>query len=112
MPHVRYYTMGLNKWQSSDTWPPRGAQPLSFFLASGGKANTLNGDGVLLEAAPGSDKPDSFEYDPMNPVPSYGGNVCCTGNARSRAAPSISVRTKRDPIYLSTAPNRCAKASK
>jgi putative CocE/NonD family hydrolase len=20
-------------------------------------------------------------YDPMNPVPSYGGNVCCTGNA-------------------------------
>src|ERR1041385_6676842 len=37
MPHVRYYTMGLNKWQSSDTWPPRGAQPLSFFLASGGK---------------------------------------------------------------------------
>ena len=25
--------------------------------------------------------PDSFTYDPMNPVPSYGGNVCCTGNA-------------------------------
>ena len=22
-----------------------------------------------------------FTYDPMNPVPSYGGNVCCTGNA-------------------------------
>ena len=81
MPHVRYYTMGLNKWQSSDTWPPRGAQPLSFFLASGGKANTLNGDGVLVEAAPANDKQDNFEYDPMNPVPSYGGNVCCTGNA-------------------------------
>ena len=30
MPRVRYYTMGLNKWQTSDTWPPRGAQPLSF----------------------------------------------------------------------------------
>ena len=25
--------------------------------------------------------PDTFTYDPMNPVPSYGGNVCCTGNA-------------------------------
>ena len=24
-------------------------------------------------------KPDSFVYDPMNPVTSYGGNVCCTG---------------------------------
>ena len=32
-------------------------------------------------AAPGADNPDGFIYDPMNPVPSYGGNVCCTGNA-------------------------------
>jgi len=86
MPRVRYYTMGLNKWQSSDTWPPRGAQPMRLFLASGGKANTFNGDGVLLEAAPASDNPDRFEYDPMNPVPSYGGNVCCTGNAITAGA--------------------------
>jgi uncharacterized protein len=81
MPRVRYYTMGLNKWQASDTWPPRGAQSLRFFLSSGGKANTMNGDGVLAEVAPASDAPDTFEYDPMNPVPSLGGNVCCTGNA-------------------------------
>ncbi len=81
MPKVRYYTMGLNKWQASDTWPPTGATPMKFFLASGGKANTLNGDGVLSEAPPASDSPDKFDYDPMNPVPSFGGNVCCTGNA-------------------------------
>ena len=81
MPKVRYYTMGINKWQSSDTWPPRGAQTVSFFLTSGGKANTLNGDGRLIEAPPSADNPDRFEYDPMNPVPSVGGNVCCTGNA-------------------------------
>src|SRR5206468_5729525 len=24
MPKVRYYTMGLNKWQTADTWPPAG----------------------------------------------------------------------------------------
>ena len=81
MPRVRYYTMGLNKWQSSDTWPPSGAQQMTYFLSSGGKANTLNGDGALVEAAPVADSADRFEYDPMNPVPSYGGNVCCTGNA-------------------------------
>jgi putative CocE/NonD family hydrolase len=81
LPKVRYYTMGSNKWQKSDTWPPRGAQPLTFYLASGGSANTLNGDGVLTAKAPAADKPDRFTYDPMNPVPSYGGNVCCTGNA-------------------------------
>jgi predicted acyl esterase len=81
MPRVRYYTMGLNKWQTSDTWPPSGAQPMTLFLASGGKANTLNGDGTLVEGSPATDSPDRFEYDPMNPVPSVGGNVCCTGNA-------------------------------
>ena len=81
MPRVRYYTMGLNKWQTSDTWPPSGAQSMTLFLSSGGKANTLNGDGMLMEISPSADSADRFEYDPMNPVPSVGGNVCCTGNA-------------------------------
>jgi putative CocE/NonD family hydrolase len=71
----------MNKWQTSDTWPPQGAQPMTFYLSSAGKANSLNGDGVLTRAAATADNPDSFIYDPMNPVPSYGGNVCCTGNA-------------------------------
>jgi putative CocE/NonD family hydrolase len=81
MPKVKYYVMGLNKWQTSDTWPPTGAQPMTLYLGSGGKANTLKGDGALGGASPAADSPDSFTYDPMNPVPSYGGNVCCTGNA-------------------------------
>jgi putative CocE/NonD family hydrolase len=80
-PRVRYYTMGLNKWQTSDTWPPEGARPLTMYLGSQGKANSLYGDGGLGESAPGADAADAFTYDPMNPVPSYGGNVCCTGNA-------------------------------
>jgi putative CocE/NonD family hydrolase len=81
MPKVRYFTMGLNKWQSADTWPPAGAQPMTFYLQSGGKANTRTGDGALATAAPAADAPDRFTYDPMDPVPSHGGNVCCTGNA-------------------------------
>ena len=81
MPKVTYFTMGINKWQTADTWPPAGAQPVTFYLGSGGKANTLNGDGALATAAPDTDKPDAFTYDPMNPVLSYGGNVCCTGTA-------------------------------
>jgi hypothetical protein len=81
MPKVTYYTMGMNKWRSSDIWPPSGAQPMTFYLASGGNANTLTGDGGLRETPPDTDKPDAFTYDPMNPVTSYGGNVCCTGTA-------------------------------
>jgi putative CocE/NonD family hydrolase len=81
-PKVQYFTMGLNKWQSANTWPPEGAQPMTLYLSGGGEANTLNGDGALVASLPATpDKPDGITYDPMNPVPSYGGNVCCTGNA-------------------------------
>src|SRR3989475_9623923 len=81
LPKVTYYTMGINRWQTSDSWPPRGAQLMTMFLASAGNANSLTGDGVLVTAPPETDKADKFTYDPMNPVLSYGGNVCCTGNA-------------------------------
>ncbi|HVW76875.1 MAG TPA: CocE/NonD family hydrolase [Alloacidobacterium sp.] len=96
MPKVQYYTMGLNKWQHSDTWPPEGAKPVTLALSSQGHANTLHGDGVLaLPAVKGqtallslsgsasvakTDAPDTFTYDPMHPTPSYGGNVCCAAN--------------------------------
>jgi len=86
MPKVRYYTMGMNKWQTSDTWPPQGAQPMTFYLTSAGKANTLYCDGALSAGQTAADNPDTFVYDPMNPVTSYGGNVCCTGNAVSGGA--------------------------
>ncbi|HTP35651.1 MAG TPA: CocE/NonD family hydrolase [Candidatus Acidoferrales bacterium] len=105
MPKVRYFTMGINKWQSSDTWPPRGAQPMTFYLASGGKANTLTGDGALAASAPGADSPDNFTYDPMDPVPSYGGNVCCTGNAVTGGAfDQRKMEARQDILVYSSEP--------
>src|SRR5262249_28414550 len=105
MPKVRYFTMGINKWQSSDTWPPAGAQPLKFYLAGNGKANTLSGDGLLVEESPATDSPDKFDYDPMNPVPSYGGNVCCTGNAvQGGAFDQRKMEERPDILVYSTEP--------
>jgi len=105
MPRVRHYTMGLNKWQASDTWPPRGAQPMTLYLASGGNANTLYGDGLLAGAPPEEDRPDSFVYDPMDPVPSYGGNVCCTGNAIAGGAfDQRRIETRPDVLVYTSAP--------
>lgn len=81
LPKVTYFTMGSNKWQTSETWPPVGAEPMTLYLSSQGRANSLNGNGALTSAPPAADAPDRFTYDPMNPVRSYGGNVCCTGAA-------------------------------
>ena len=82
IPRVQYYTMGINKWQQSETWPPRGVAYKTYFLGSGGNAKTMYGNGTLsLTENSNPETKDSFVYDPMNPVKSYGGGVCCTGNA-------------------------------
>jgi len=81
LPRVRYFTMGSNRWQTADSWPPKGARPVTYWLGSQGKANTGQGDGRLLKTRPRAAARDTFTYDPLKPVPSYGGNVCCTGNA-------------------------------
>src|SRR5205085_11728779 len=99
---VTYYTMGINKWQTAETWPPAGAQPMTFYLRSAGHANTLTGDGALATAAPDADKPDGFTYDPMNPVLSYGGNVCCTGTAVQAGAFDQRRKEARDDILVYT----------
>jgi putative CocE/NonD family hydrolase len=106
LPKVRYYTMGSNRWQSSNTWPPEGAQSLTFHLTSGGNANSRYGDGRLVPAAPrAEDPPDRFTYDPMNPVPSHGGNVCCTGNAvQAGSLDQQRMEEREDILVYSTEP--------
>ncbi|HEY1903761.1 MAG TPA: CocE/NonD family hydrolase [Terracidiphilus sp.] len=104
-PKVQYYTMGSNKWQSSDTWPPEGAKPVTFYLASGGHANSLNGDGALLTAAEAKDAADKFVYDPMNPVPTHGGGFCCMGAAyKPGALDQRGMEMREDVLVYSTGP--------
>ena len=102
-PRVQYYTMGSNKWQASETWPPENAEPTSYYLNSKGNANSMYGDGMLSTAPATSDNPDGFTYDPMNPVPSYGGNVCCTGNAiQGGAYDQQQMETRNDILVYTT----------
>ncbi len=81
LPRVQYYTMGKNQWSSSDSWPPPGTTDTTLYLASGGEANSIFGDGRLTSAPPDGAPADTFVYDPMNPVPALGGGVCCNRDA-------------------------------
>ena len=103
IPRVQYYTMGSNKWQASETWPPENAKLTSYYLKSNGQANSFFGDGKLSTSKANFDSPDSFTYDPMKPVPSYGGNVCCTGNAiKGGAFDQQQMETRNDILIYST----------
>jgi putative CocE/NonD family hydrolase len=75
LPKVRYYMMGANEWRETEEWPPEHS-PTQFYLSSAGTANTRFGNGVLTKKVPDeSVPPDSFKYDPFDPVPSCGGNI-------------------------------------
>jgi hypothetical protein len=69
--------MGENRWHDSPSWPPPAMKIVPLYLASKGRANGLDGDGVLDTRRRRSDRPDQFVYDPRDPVPTRGGSVCC-----------------------------------
>ena len=80
-PRVQYFSMGTNQWRTAGEWPPRDATKTTLYLSSDEGAHTLHGDGILLRDEPSVAGKDTFTYDPMNPVPSLGGNLCCLGDA-------------------------------
>jgi putative CocE/NonD family hydrolase len=67
-PRVQLYVSGLNQWRSFDRFPVP-TKPTRLYLSSGGKANSLNGDGSLSWQRPARQPSDRFDFDPKNPVP-------------------------------------------
>ena len=78
-PKIRYFSMGDNQWKTATQWPPKGVAETKLYLRSGGRANSMFGDGKLSFTAPGNEPADSFAYDPKNPVQTIGGGDCCNG---------------------------------
>ena len=67
---VSVYLTGSNIWLDLDDYPPPQARTKPLYFHSGGKANTLIGDGSLSWEAPVQELPDRYIYDPKNPAPS------------------------------------------
>ncbi|MCL5006359.1 MAG: CocE/NonD family hydrolase [Acidobacteria bacterium] len=77
---VKIFVMGINKWREEDSWPLERARSTEYYLHSGGKANSLTGDGSLSTTPPNSELSDRFTYDPANPVLTLGGPLCCNSS--------------------------------
>ena len=107
LPKVTYFTMGTNEWKTSDSWPPEGARERTFYLASGGRANSLCGDGALARAAPDARPAGQLQLRPdepgavagrqrllhrqrdrggrLRPAPQRGARATCSSTPRSRS---------------------------
>ena len=102
---VRIFVMGDNVWRHEDEWPLSRAQPTPFYFHSAGKANTLNGDGALSTNPPAGEPPDVFHYNPLDPVPSNGGGLCCyPALMPSGAFDQRPIEARPDVLVYSTPP--------
>lgn len=102
---VKVYVMGLKEWREEQEWPLPGTDWRKYFLHSRGRANSAMGDGALSTAAPGAEPPDSYLYNPLDPVPTRGGGLCCYGNSVPGGAYDQSgVEHRADVLVYSTEP--------
>jgi hypothetical protein len=67
-PPVRIFVMGINQWRDEEEWPLARARGVKYYLGPVGQLGN--------KPDPHS-TPDTFVYDPRNPVPTMGGAVCC-----------------------------------
>jgi putative CocE/NonD family hydrolase len=100
---VRLYVMGDNSWRDEQEWPLARTVWTDYYLHSNGAANTREGDGSLSSAVPsGKEAPDTFVYDPANPVPSVGGAQLMPVDAGPRN--QARVESRADVLVYSTPP--------
>jgi len=104
-PPVKRFVMGENRWQDEADWPPPAMRPVAYYLHSGGRANSLAGDGRLGVDPPREEPPDHYLYDPRDPVPTRGGGLCCWPAAVPPGAyDQRPVEARPDVLLYSTPP--------
>ncbi len=123
-------TQGSGFWISSETFPLKGTRTVPYLLQSKGRANTASGDGTLVRVErhgegddgdgehderdgeyddrdehrdhEGGSAADHFTYDPRNPVPTRGGDMCCINDLLPSGAFDQSDIEKRDDVLVYT----------
>lgn len=103
-------TTGSSFLVTANEFPLPGTRTMTLALRSGGHANTRLGDGALVvhdsadadeHDGPGS-RPDHFDYNPQNPAPTVGGNMCCNTTLLPAAAHDQSVVELRNDVLVYT----------
>jgi hypothetical protein len=105
---VRLFLMGANEWIEAPDWPVPGVVAERWTLHSRGGAQTAAGDGQLAPDEPGdTEPPDTFIYDPADPVPTIGGPTFLPGlgvGLRTGAHDQREIETRPDVLVYTSEP--------
>jgi len=97
---VKIFVMGENKWRNEDNWPLPNTNYISYYFHSDGNANIKNG--LLSVNKPENEPSDHFIYDPMNPVPTIGGQVILPGEGAIGPRDQIKAEEREDVLVYET----------
>lgn len=97
---ITLFITGDNIWREEQEWPLARTVYTDFFLHSGGRANTLNGDGLLNTSVPEEEKPDAYVYAPSSPCPSQPDDPSGARVFRDRS----SIEQRDDVLVYTTEP--------
>jgi uncharacterized protein len=101
---VKIFVMGNNVWRNEREFPLARTQYTKYYLHATKGANSVSGDGALSTAAPKAEQPDTYEYDPANPVPTLGGRLCCGNDLAPGPTDQRANETRTDVLVYSTPP--------
>jgi uncharacterized protein len=96
-PRVSIFVMGENRWREENEWPLKRAVPTSYYLHSSGRAGESASDGSLSTAPPKQEKPDTYVFDPKNPVVDK-------NSANSVPYDQREIESRRDVLVYTSAP--------
>lgn len=103
-PPVKYFVMGVNRWKTSDVWPPADMQEQRWYLHSGGRARGHSGDGQLSRSLPSSEPADTYVYNPATPTPTVGGATLLHPLFRPGARDQRHTEMREDVLVYTSAP--------
>ena len=74
---VRIFVMGRNEWRDEQAFPLARARTTRLYLNADKGARGDGGDGRLAAVQPERAGRDEYSYNPLDPVPTIGGRLCC-----------------------------------
>jgi len=101
---IKLFIMGANYWRDEYEWPLARTQYVNYYFHSSGRANSLSGNGTLSTTLPEDEPPDRYIYNPDNPVPTLGGNNCCSPDIVAWGAYDQRPAEQRNDVLVYTTP--------
>lgn len=103
---IEYFVMGSNEWKEAKNWPLENTHFTPLYFHSEGEANSKSGNGTASFAKPKAEVPDSYTYDPENPVPSCGGGTLHKEQQPDGPHDQSVLEDREDILCYTTAPLR------